>query len=1714
MKNKIVKIIILLIIATIIVAFNSSVFAEDTVMSEGEFADYVANHENWFWGNVRKGVLASQAQKGVPYFGADLTPSGGAAKKTNGACLYHLQKNIGEGNNYSRITNLIEFDGSQGKMIIYGGTNSNNKTEKTVEYGNANAVAKILNDAYDNKGISEHAASNWGATVCHAIREIDSAKKLEGEVHKNFLTGSVNQYSPEQQTFADSKYTQATKSKAVEESNIKFEDSTPAVHKVTRGEEIYTYMGPFEISGSGTIEDIIVGSYSNGNGEVRWSTTSDYTGLQEGCNIKRGKSFYIRVKADLTDGKKITVNIKTKSGSYYKARMALITYIVGVHSSAGSSQNLGIYRGKKISVTGQTISKTFQNTGDLEIIKQDIDNANRKLSGVEIKVTGPNNYNETFTTNKEGKISISNLPVGTYTIQETKNPYYGYIQKVSKTITIPNTSTVTLTNTRYTGNLQINKEDKDSHKKLKDVTFKIKVKNTNQYIKAIDNTGEKTQVRGTVNLTNLGFKNNKDDGTTFKTDDTGIIRINNLLTNTYIIEEIENPNDYGYTEKVTEEVTVTRKKTTETTVQVKTILNEEQTGNLRISKIDTDSGKKLAGVKFKIKNSNGAYIRAVTTEGEQNEVKQSIHLTGLKDANEYYATTFITNEEGIIEIHNLLIGDYQVIETSIGENDGYEIDDNYISWESNVNKNGKGRIAKVRVEKQSSENTKDTTNNNVTMLTVKNKKKYIDLKGYVWQDIEGFSKSEYQTNDHYQADEDDINDRLLEGITVQLKDENGQIIQLKNEKEEFVDAETTTNKNGEYAFQKVEINEMNHYQIEFIYNGMSYEAVEKDPDKKNTNGSKAEEINRDQFNKAYETITYGKSNQYDLAYEYDKDKHESQLLYGDKANYNYGYDHDKTEGREPVSGVDKQYEMRAITKLADIISSEEINKKDSTEVANINLGIKKRVQLDLMLGKELNSVKVSINGENHVYQYADRYNSNNNEDNMGPQVSFEKKDKTYTRALYASDVCYEGENSLQVKVTYKIKISLEALDLTSHVNEITDYYSNQYFNEKENVKVGKKIDNNGDIEEGFELEFDFDEVDSEEANYYKMIIKNPCDLTCSNEKVNANQALVYVQLEVKPEKIVELISGKDKLYNYAEITSYSTERNGKPYARIDRDSQPGNLEIENNGENSTNNEDDNDRAPGLQLILQEERKTDGKVFIDEVKETDSFKPSELNTEQIRQANGIYDDQEEGVEGVTVQLVKVDENTGETNIARVYNQNMREWEEATTVTNDKGEFEIKGFLPDNYKIVYTWGGQGEAGQKIRVQDYKGTVYQNPDRKNEKEWYKEKTPRYSDGMDNYITREEIDRQTEKITYANKEVVKEYSGDIEVKDNKKEEVITTMDSITPVFKVNIEYEANTEQYDTSTEYELDEDGSIKMDGIYAIKKEGYKNYLQHIDFGIVERAKQALQLSEQIKNVKVTLADGTVLVNSKMKEDGTFEKANHAVHIPKSEGADGQFKIEIDNEIIQSAKLEITYQLQITNVSEKDYVNREFYWYGDGHGDNQEDLVALKANRVIDYLDNQLAIEGEQENQRDEIIQRDNQNDLISEGLLKEENLLSETALIKQFDQNLTPSPNNNKETKTFVVNKLLTNISADDDMTFNNDSEIIEVIKTGGSSLITIPGNYNRSESSMEIDNDKAESVIIIPPTGLKIDYIVYTVLAITSLGILTVGIILIRKYVLR
>ena len=930
--------------------------------------------------------------------------------------------------------------------------------------------------------------------------------------------------------------------------------------------------------------------------------------------------------------------------------------------------------------------------------------------------------------------------------------------------------------------------------------------------------------------------------TEFITDENGEILIKDLIVGTYVAYETQNPN-YGY-EIISEgiENNVVVDKTKDFVIENKQVL-----GNLKIIKVDEDNNElKLQGVGFKIQSKDSGLYVHQDENGNITYVEES------------QATEFITDENGEILIKDLIVGTYVAYETQ-NPNYGYEIITEGVENEVIIDK--------------------------TTDFMIENKQIYVKLSGYVWVDRQSGKQS--LRNSLYKDDLNDDADELLEGVIVRLIDRRtGEI--AKNDNGEEYQAITKEIDLGDgiiryYQFVDVRTEELENYYIEFEYDGLTYSNVTPHIDK--DNGSKAAEnaTVRDEFNKDFSTIEGASQTTgvaldengnvtHELAYNRNAEQHESTLI---------------NEGL-PVG----QYPITATTDETGY-SIVDHYEPGVEEIPYINLGLYERGQPDLAVMKDMQNVRLAINGYQHIYEYAQRFANleaqeegdyTNTGFNVGVKFASEYVENSYTRAIYKADYEYVNEEDksreLKVYITYRIGVLNESSNLVTQVNSLVDYFDSRYTI----IGAGTGIDQEGNITGP--IQYSTQETYNEE--YSKTIIT-------TNSRIESGKVSeFYVQFELSREAVLEILNDEETLDNdeetldnVVEINSYSTfDENGNVYAGVDIDSNPGNA-IPGD---STTYEDDTDRSPSLKLEVADAREIAGKVFLDSTSE-------ELLVGQIRQGDGKYEDGETGIEGVEVTLT---ENTG-TDL--VY----------TATTDANGDFYIAGFIPGDYTLTYTWG-----DETYTVQNYKGTVY-NKERYDanmaNKEWYKtDVETRWTDAIDDYDTRLAIDAELAEIT------------------NATEVTIDKMDSTTPTLGIGVEYET-TYSASWGDRY------------VYRIK---------NVDFGIVERARQDITLSKRVSTMKLTLANGQTLVDLQITEDGELVGQTGSVtYLPPSSAtvpSNGIVRLELDSELIQGSNLEIGYEIKTVNNSELDFMSEEYYKYGIQEGE----VVTITPSAIIDYLD----------------------------------------------------------------------------------------------------------------------------------------------------------------
>lgn len=1344
----------------------------------------------------------------------------------------------------------------------------------------------------------------------------------------------------------------------------------------------------------------------------------------------------------------------------------------------------------------------------------------------------------------------------------------------------------------FTGNLKIIKEDEETGERLKGVKFSVK---------GPDKTLDKS----------------------YTTDENGEINLENIITGEYKVKEVSNSN-YGYTVMVEDSVKV---KSTKTVVYE--AKNKKQTGNLKIIKQDADSEKNLEGVSFKIKKKDeNKYIQVKTGDGWKKDITGIVHVDDMQTVDtENEATIFTTNSDGIIEVRNILKGTYYVEEVSVGDiYFGYEVDDDYITWSytSTANKDntgsGKGHIATVEVVARASYNTKEPPKeeNRNEIVVFKNKRKYIKLSGYAWEDKRVGGKDNKAGNEKCDVEENTESnkeeDKRLANVLVKLYSWEGKLLgqTITDEKGNYVfGTKSMADINGDGIISIVDVTEItrvissgetNKYTnglmdinndgkidkadieklqniislneelidvkiediynsktkkagyIEFTYNGLNYETVSVNVKEENTNkvaeiSSNSQNLvdksidgtyldNRTSFNESWAVIENNKKIDSDGnvdTLDYNHNNYASSLSYPGGVT---GYNEQKypiivkdntnnnifniTARTETNTSEDASCKFFGQNKTMEMILSDKEQYIDTIE--NINLGVKERAQPDLALIKNIYSAKVIVNGYEHTYNYEDRFNKNTGEnkniDEFNPEnneektetnvrVKFNQKygEKSFTRAIYPSDVKETQDKNFSVKVVYKITLKNESGVLYSKINSLVDYFDARYtIEEKGSIGTGYE---NGEIKD--EINYKLDKS-YQDAKYRKLIID-------CNTKINPNESNrnIYVEYTLTRDSVKDILFDEnwdektniEGLENIVEINSYSTYSDKdftKSYAGIDSDSNPGST-IPGNKDTY---EDDTDYAPGLILEVANSREITGTVF-----EDNAVDPTEGGTNRERLGNGKFDDGEKTISGVQVGLYKeadfeeIKDEDGK--IIDMQLESKAKPVGTTTYGGDNkdstgkdGAFTIKDFAPGEYRIVYFWG-----DGKYTIEDYKSTIWTS-DNKNEKDrnpntWYRVNTDkRYSDALDNYDTRLKIDR-----------------GDTS---------INKMDSKTPTMVFGVELADDIDNKKTETS---------------GIGKVTFS--IENIDFGVIERPRQSIDVTKRAKSMKMTLANGQVIADAKIVEkDGKLQLEQQVKGVIYTEPSDknnpknGQIKAEIDNELIQGSKVEIEYEIKVQNNSEIDYDSEKYYCYGE----KDVEIVKIKASGVYDYLDNTMI--ANDENTEWETIKDYNEkvskptvieeylhkyqssstdasgNTEIRIGYEKFEEQYSEaignwrieniiTARKKRLaDKTILHNANLEGEIApgefnmaSLTASKILTNT---DEIELNNDVEITEVTRTAKTGRKVTP-----KYTSLY---DRGETVTITTPTGENKNYILITIVAISFFVILGTGIVFIKKKILK
>ena len=553
----------------------------------------------------------------------------------------------------------------------------------------------------------------------------------------------------------------------------------------------------------------------------------------------------------------------------------------------------------------------------------------------------------------------------------------------------------------------------------------------------------------------------------------------------------------------------------------------------------------------------------------------------------------------------------------------------------------------------------------------------------------------------------------------------------------------------------------------------------------------------------------------------------------------------------------------------------------------------------------------------------------------------------------------------------------------------------------------------------------------------------------------------YATSETPKENLAEINGYATYYKDGTELTNGVTKNSSNIAGLLDRDSNPGNLESTDlQGDRYEKNfEDDTDRAPSLRVIIDGDaiRKANGTVWEDQRTVVDG---------DAVIGNGIKDTDETLISGVTVQLVEKRSDGSEYIWDETTTNSEGYYEFAGFIP---GDYVIRFKYGDTDSTALTSDDQPVS---YNGQDYKSTVYQteldengnasglaqnaNTDisgnyhgytdtsSQNESGTYgydiyvaDSSSTRYSDAKDLWSTDQwEINTGEERVYRLDEESKFETYGDYAIQGrddvnsystssvtNHKAEVLaspysgdsslheelknnTYMTAETGVIVVEFEYDRQQTDGDNGTP-----NNSSNSSKNYIGDNQYNSNYtLGNIDLGLTERPKAQLEIDKSVANVKVTLANGTILFDineaannalwqyheeySIDEEKKTSSEDNTNVNKGSSEyynsdegdiigmyeeyyGDDslhrysyrtevddivsstdkGLIQLTMDQELMHGATIQVTYTVKITNVGEVDYVDddsKDFYYRGNTTGAS---IVTTTANQVVDYVANNL-------------------------------------------------------------------------------------------------------------------------------------------------------------
>ena len=508
-------------------------------------------------------------------------------------------------------------------------------------------------------------------------------------------------------------------------------------------------------------------------------------------------------------------------------------------------------------------------------------------------------------------------------------------------------------------------------------------------------------------------------------------------------------------------------------------------------------------------------------------------------------------------------------------------------------------------------------------------------------------------------------------------------------------------------------------------------------------------------------------------------------------------------------------------------------------------------------------------------------------------------------------------------------------------------------------------------------------------------------------------------------------------------------------------------------------EDDADAAPGLKLIVDDtnKRRLTGTVF------EDAALAEKLEEDNERIGDGAYEDGDNLVNQVKVQLICTNGDV----------------EVKETRTNDQGAYEFTDYIPGDYTIKFTYGDYESLvavqpnNEMYTGQDYKSTIYQEANY-SDAYWYNNNIDtKINDAKDDQTRREEVNKYSEDLKYTNATVLNSTAQ--------------TDEATLRTLADNTNMNANTAQMSMEIEY---------------VGQENTEYTVRNIDFGIIERPRSDIYVEKTVSNLKLSTAgDGQTIFDANQSVPNLTWKANTRENR-------GLVQATVDENLLHGATLELTFNIKVINTGETDYKDETYY--NTGVITDVNNIVTLDPAVVVDYVSNNLSFDMSKNSGWQEITDKTQltsgddpyikavdenafnglQKVIVSTAdnpIVQADPLVPEKAKDKAGKQSETPTAT------VFLTKVVASDGSTTDDTEYENTAEVVETITTNGrrtynADVVSIPGNYNLGEP----DTAQSERIAIVPPFGAA-DAVKYILIGIAIIGVLGVGIFLIKRKVL-